>query len=72
MNKISVRAKGIKQTPLVLCLILYYSGKKAEVLFMKKRISIILAVVMALLCLAACGQNNQNIYQKMIKLKKIC
>ena len=36
---------------------------------MKKRVFIILAVVMALLYLAACGQNKSKYSSKMIKLK---
>lgn len=38
---------------------------------MKKRISIILAVVMALLCLAACGQNKSKYSSKNDKIKVI-
>ena len=37
---------------------------------MKKRISIILAVVMALLCLAACGQNKSKYLSKNDKIKE--
>lgn len=38
---------------------------------MKKRISIILAVVMALLCLAACGQNKSKYSSKNDKIKVV-